>query len=142
MAQVGIGDTVRLHYVGKLENGETFDSTFEEQPAEFRVGSDQVLPGIEKAVMGMKPGERKTVDIPADDAYGTYRKDRVITVNRSRVPESVELEIGKRLQLQRTDGTKDHVWVTNLTDSEVTLDGNHPLTGQDLTFELQLVDIL
>ncbi len=142
MSQVGIGDTVRLHYVGKLESGETFDSTVNTQPAEFTIGSDQVLPGIEKAVIGMKPGERKTVDIPAEDAYGDYRKDRVITVERDRVPENIDLEVGKKLQLQRTDGSKDHVWITNLSDSEVTLDGNHPLSGQDLTFDLEVVEIV
>lgn len=136
------GNTVKVHYTGHLDDGSVFDSSKDKAPLEFTIGSGHVIKGFEQAVDGMTEGEQKTVKIPADEAYGPLREEMVITVRRDQIPQNIELREGLHLQLTQPNGTIFNVMVTNLTDSDVTLDGNHPLAGKDLSFEIQLVEVI
>lgn len=140
MSEAKPGDTVRIHYTGTLHDGSPFDSSEGRDPLEFTVGSGQVIPGFDTAVTGMRVGDRKTVTIPADEAYGHAREELLVTVPRSSVPPQIEPRVGQRLQLGRGDQAM-MVVVREVGDEEIVLDGNHPLAGQDLTFELELVAI-
>lgn len=142
MTEAKLGDTVRVHYTGKLEDGTVFDSSLDRDPVEFTLGAGQVIPGFEQAVVGMSPGESKTVEVPADQAYGPYREELVQEIDRELVPEDLKLEVGQQLALRLSPGRSIRVTVTKLTESKVTLDANHPLAGKDLTFDLQLVEIV
>ena len=142
MTEAKFGDTVRVHYTGKLEDGTVFDSSLDRDPVEFTLGAGQVIPGFEQAVVGMSPGESKTVEVPADQAYGPYREELVQEIDRELVPEDLKLEVGQQLALRLSPGRSIRVTVTKLTESKVTLDANHPLAGKDLTFDLQLVEIV
>jgi len=135
------GDTVQVHYTGKLSDGTVFDSSAEREPLEFKLGEDQMIPGFEKAVRGMKVGEKKTVTIPAKDAYGTRNNNLVEEASRQELPNGFEPKVGGQLQGTHTDGTTRIYTITKVTDTTVTLDANHPLAGKDLTFEIELVAI-
>lgn len=141
MAQAKNGDTVKIHYTGKLEDGTTFDSSVDRDPLEFTLGKGEIIPGFEQAVVGMEPGESKSVDIPAEKAYGPHQKELVTEIDREKVPPKIDLEAGRQLQLQSPDGQKQVVMVTEVTESSVTLDANHPLAGKDLSFDIKLVEI-
>ncbi|MEB3828148.1 FKBP-type peptidyl-prolyl cis-trans isomerase [Phormidium sp. CCY1219] len=141
MSQAKQGDIVKVHYTGKLSDGTVFDSSTERGPLEFTLGEGQLIPGFEQAVIGMAPGEEKTEQIPADRAYGPRREDMVVQVERDRIPQNIPLEVGQRLQIQQAPDQVIPVTVTNISDSQVTLDANPPLAGQDLTFDIQLVEI-
>lgn len=140
---VGDGDTVSVHYVGTLDDGTPFDSSRErEEPLEFSIGQGEMIPGFEKAVVGMGVGDIKTVTIPADEAYGPKDSEAVMLVERSNLPQDVELEVGLRLHGQRADGSSAVFAIVEVASSTVTLDGNHPLAGRDLTFEIELVEVI
>lgn len=141
MTEAKDGATVRVHYTGKLDDGQVFDSSREREPLEFTLGGGQVIPGFEAAVRGMGPGEEKTVRIPADEAYGERRDDMVMVVERERIPENIEPDVGQQLQIAQ-GGQVAVVTVTDVAEESVTLDANHPLAGRDLTFELELVEIV
>jgi peptidylprolyl isomerase len=141
MTQAKQGDTVQVHYTGSLGDGTVFDSSANRSPLEFTVGQGQVIPGFERAVDGMEAGDQKTVVIPADQAYGVRDERLVIHMDRSRMPQDLELEIDDRLQVRRPDGRILNVTVIDVSESEVTLDGNHFLAGEDLTFEIELIGI-
>ncbi|MBI1358462.1 MAG: peptidylprolyl isomerase [Acidobacteria bacterium] len=141
MAEAKQGDTVRVHYTGTLASGEVFDSSRERDPLEFQLGAGMVVPGFDAAVNGMSEGETVRRTIPAAEAYGPRRDDLTVKVERERVPENVQLEIGGRLQIQTPDGRVAAVTVTEITDDSVHLDANHPLAGKDLTFEIELVEV-
>jgi peptidylprolyl isomerase len=143
MTQVKAGDTVKVHYTGKLDDGTVFDTSAEREPLEFTVGEGQVIPGFEQAVVGMAPGDSKTAKIGADDAYGPHRPEMVLSVERDQFPTNVEPELDQQLQIRQPDGPTFVVTVTGITDDgqQVTLDANHPLAGKDLTFEIELVEI-
>ena len=141
MPEAKRGDTVRVHYTGTLEDGTVFDSSREREPLEFSLGIGQVIPGFDQALTGMKPGESKKVTIPAAEAYGPYRSELVLVVDRSEFPPDIEPGIGDQFQLSQ-DGQSFVVNVTDVTDQAVTLDANHPLAGEDLTFDLELVEIV
>lgn len=141
MTQAKSGDLVAIHYTGKLENGTVFDSSRDRQPLEFALGSGQVIPGFEAAVMGMNLGESKTEVIRSDQAYGPYRDDMVMVVDRQQIPTEIPLDVGIQLQLQGPDGQAVPVLVTDLSESNVTLDANHPLAGETLIFDIELVAI-
>lgn len=141
MKQAKYGDTVKVHYTGKLEDGTVFDSTKDRDPVQFTIGSGQVIPGFEQAVIGMNLDESKTVTIPMDKAYGAHREDMVLVVARNRFPRNMRLEAGQELQILLDDGQSMFVLVTEVTESSVTLDANHPLAGKDLTFDIHLVEI-
>ena len=141
MPEAKRGDTVRVHYTGTLDDGTVFDSSREREPLEFSLGAGQVIPGFDQALTGMKPGESKKVTIPAVEAYGPYRSELVLVVDRSEFPPDIEPGIGDQFQLSQ-DGQSFVVNVTEVTDQAVTLDANHPLAGEDLTFDLELVEIV
>ncbi len=141
MAKAKDGDTVRVQYTGKLKDGSVFDSSIKHDALEFTIGKGQVLQGFERAVIGMRPKESKTVLIPAESAYGPHRDEMTTRVQRSQFPNTVELKVGQRLQIKQKNGQSIAVSVRGLSNSTVTLDANHPLAGKDLTFNLQLVEI-
>lgn len=141
MTQVKTGDTVKVHYTGKLEDGTVFDTSVEDEPLEFTVGSGMVIPGFENAVVGMAPGETKVEKIPADQAYGEYQEEMVMEVDRNYMPEDFEPEVGQQIEIQRPSGEVIDVVITEISETAVTLDANHPLAGMDLIFEIQLVEI-
>jgi FKBP-type peptidyl-prolyl cis-trans isomerase 2 len=136
------GDTVRVDYTGRLEDGTVFDSSEGREPLEFAVGAGQVIPGFDEAVTGMAVGEKKTVTIPSDEAYGPYDENLIMEVGKDEFPPDMNLQPGDMLQLRQPDGSVFAVVVTNISDNTVTLDGNHPLAGHDLTFDITLVEIV
>ena len=135
------GNRVRVHYTGRLDDGEVFDSSEGGTPLAFTIGSGQVIPGFETGVMGMAVGDTKTVRIPCADAYGEHQGDGVMEVPRGEFPSDMPLEIGSRVQGQQQSGEVVSFTIVSVTDAVVTLDANHPLAGKDLTFELTLVSI-
>lgn len=141
MSEAKQGDTVRVHYTGTLGDGTVFDSSKDREPLEFGLGTGQVIPGFDQALTGMKPGESKKVTIAADEAYGPYRSELVMVVDRSEFPADIAPSIGDQFELSQ-EGQSFVVNVTDVTDQEVTLDANHPLAGKELTFELELVEIV
>lgn len=141
MEQAKPGDKVLINYVGKLADGTIFDSTGGREAFEFRVGAGTVIPGFERAVLGMKPGDSKSERIPADEAYGPHRGELVVEVERRRLPGGIEFGVGQQLQVQTPEGHATRVVVVGVSDEHVTLDGNHPLAGQDLIFDIELVEI-
>ncbi|SNR64873.1 FKBP-type peptidyl-prolyl cis-trans isomerase [Puniceibacterium sediminis] len=141
MTEVKTGDTVRIHYTGTLDDGTTFDSSTGRDPLEFTVGSGQIIPGLDKAIPGMTIGEKKTVAIVADEAYGQPNPQARQAVPRTEIPDDIPLDLGTQLQVQTPTGEVMPVTVVELTEAEVTLDANHPLAGKDLTFAIELVEI-
>ena len=141
MTKVKDGDTVKVHYKGSLEDGSVFDSSEDREPLEFTLGSRQLIPGFEKAVIGMEQGESTTITIPSKEAYGEPREDLILDVPKDNLPDDIEPQIGMQLQVNRPDGDPIPVRVTNVGDEQVKLDANHPLAGEDLTFEIELVEI-
>ncbi|GGA70258.1 peptidyl-prolyl cis-trans isomerase [Nitratireductor aestuarii] len=142
MAQAQSGDIVRVHYRGTLSDGTEFDSSRGREPLEFQVGSGQVIPGFERQVEGMAVGETSVVTIPADEAYGQRDERQIQEIPRNAMPEDLILEVGAGLTATTRDGKEIPLTVVALTDDTVTVDGNHPLAGRDLTFELELVEIV
>lgn len=140
MEQARSGDTVKVHYTGKLEDGTVFDSSRGRDPLEFQLGAGQVIPGFEEAVAGMKPGEEKSVTIPADEAYGPRRDEMVVKVDREQFPDHIEPQPGQQLQMVQ-NGQAMVVTVQDVSEENVILDANHPLAGKDLNFDLELVKI-
>jgi peptidylprolyl isomerase len=134
------GDRVRVHYTGQLADGEVFDSSHGSEPLEFKVGSGEVIRGFDDAVTGMAPGESRRVTIPAQDAYGQRREELVVTVPRERFPDDFEPEPGMNLALDQ-DGHQVVLRILSVTETDVVLDGNHPLAGEDLTFDVELLAI-
>lgn len=149
MAQAKTGDKVTVHYTGKLQTGEVFDSSqcheddcgCEAGPLEFTIGEGQVIPGFENAVIGMSAGDEKTVTIPTAEAYGERIDEMVAVVERKEIPEDIKVEVGLSLEVTQDGGNTFPVLITDVSDTTVTLDANHPLAGQDLTFDLKLVKI-
>ncbi len=141
MSQAKQGDTVKVHYTGKLDDGTVFDSSQEREPLEFTIGTGTIIPGFEQAVIGMSPGESKTEVIPTDRAYGPYREEMVLQVERQQFPTDLDPAVGQQLQLQDPTGEVIPVIITDVSPSTVTLDANHPLAGEDLTFDIKLVAI-
>lgn len=135
------GDTVHVHYRGTLADGSEFDNSAGGDPISFSLGAGEVIPGFETAIEGMSAGEKKTYTIPSDDAYGERREELVFTVGRDQMPADNEIEVGDMLRIGFPDGTSAAVQVAALDGQSVTLDANHPLAGEDLTFELELVSI-
>jgi FKBP-type peptidyl-prolyl cis-trans isomerase 2 len=143
MTQAKAGDTVKVHYTGKFDDGTVFDTSTEREPLEFMIGEGRVIPGFEQAVIGMEPGDSKTTKIEAHDAYGPHRPEMVLSVERDQFPPNIDPQVDQQLQIQQPDGQTFVVTVTDITEDgqHVTLDANHPLAGQDLTFDIQLVGI-
>ena len=142
MAQVKHGDTVKIHFIGTLEDGTVFGSTFDTEPLQFTIGGGQVIPGLEEAVIGMSPGEIKKPTIPSDKGFGPRDEEMVIIVDRQEFPEDMNIEVGKELQVNR-EGSQIAVYtITDVSEMSVTLDENHPLAGKDLLFDIKLIEIM
>lgn len=135
------GDTVRVRYTGKFDDGTVFDCSTDRAPLKFVLGMGQVISGFEEAVIGMRAGESKTVKIPADKAYGPRREEMVVSVKRKQFPTYIKPQVGQLLEVRESDRRGILVKVTGVSESDVTLDANHPLAGFDLTFEIELMEI-
>lgn len=144
MSKVKDGDTVKVHYTGTLtEEGTVFDSSQDREPLEFKLGEGKLIPGFEKAVVGMEEGDETTVEIESGDAYGQRREDLELEVAKSDLPDNIDPEVGMQLQMQQQeDGQAIPVQITAVEDEIVELDANHPLAGKDLTFDIELIKIV
>jgi peptidylprolyl isomerase len=130
-----------VHYTGKLEDGTVFDTSRSRHPLQFTLGNGQVIAGFEIAITGMNIGESKTTVIPVEQAYGPRRDDMIVTVKRDQLPPDLDAKVGQRLELTQMDDQTILVTVTDITESSMTLDANHPLAGKTLTFDIELVGI-
>jgi len=135
------GNTVKVHYTGKLTDGTVFDTSVDREPLEVTLGQGQVIAGFEQAVIGMRVGETKTVTIPVDEAYGPRRDDLIFEVERDELPADLDPEVGMQLQMSQGDDSIQIVTITEVSETKVKIDSNHPLAGQDLIFEIELVEI-
>ena len=136
------GDTVKINYVGKLEDGTIFDeSKLHDGPLEFKVGDKKLLPEFENAVVGMTVGQTKTITIKSDDAYGARKEELVQKVNRNQLPADMEPKIGQQLRAKRDDDNEIIVTVVGIDETEITIDVTHPLAGKDLAFDIELLEI-
>ena len=142
MTQAKNGDTVRIHYTGKLTDGTEFDSSHEREPLQFRLGAGEIIPGLDREVEGMEVGTKATVTIAAKEAYGEHNPAQVQAIPRSNIPEGMELNKGKMLQAKTPDGHQISLTVVDVGPGEVTVDANHPLAGRDLVFDVELVEIV
>ncbi len=135
------GDSVKVHYTGTLDSGEVFDSSLEREPIAFTLGVGMMIPGFDKGVMGMAVGEKKKVNIPCDEAYGPHSEDNMMQIPKAEVPPGMEPKVGMMVEMRSPEGHSVPVKIAAISDEFVTLDGNHPLAGQDLNFDLELVSI-
>ena len=136
------GNIVRFHYTGSLTDGTVFDSSIEREPLQVTLGAGQVIPGVDQALTGMAPGDDKTVTLAAEEAYGPHREELIHQVGRERLSPEMKVEVGDRLEGTDATGKRLHLTVVEVTDEAIKLDANHPLAGEDLTFELKLVEIV
>jgi len=141
MAEATIGDTVQIHYNGKLRDGTVFDSSEGRDPLQFTIGDNAIIPKLEESVVGMATGDTATIEIASEDAYGPRRPEAIQTVERAMIPDNIDLTIGGQLQATAQDGRTVVLTIMEADDASVTLDGNHPLAGEDLIFEIEVVDI-
>ncbi|HBQ61662.1 MAG TPA: peptidylprolyl isomerase [Balneolaceae bacterium] len=142
MSKVKSGDTVKVHYTGKLEDGSVFDSSADRDPLEVTLGEGKLIPGFENAVVGLEVGDKTTASIESADAYGDRRDDLEVTIEREQLPEDIEPQVGMQLQLNQPNGQPVPVQVTKVEDENIIIDANHPLAGKDLTFDIELIEIV
>lgn len=142
METVKEGDTIVIEYKGKLEDGTVFDSTEGKNPLEFTVGEGEVIPGLEKGVLGMAQGESRNIVIPTEEGYGPHLKERVCELDKKKVPENFHPEVGQQLQIYRADGLPIMGTVVAMSGTSFTMDYNHPLAGKTLIFETTILEIL
>ena len=142
MAEAKSGDRVRVHYTGKLSDGAVFDSSEGREPLEFEVGAGDVIKGFEDAVVGLNIGDSVTVEIPSDQAYGPYRQELAMEVDKKSFPPDVDPQPGQRFQIPQPNGQAVVVTITEVKEDSVTMDANHALAGKDLTFDIKLVEIV
>ena len=141
MSQVKENDTVKVHYTGKLKSGQIFDSSLEREPLEFTLGQGMLIPGFEKAVIDMKVNEKKTVDIPMEEAYGDIIKELFHKVEKAQLPPEMEPAVGLGLASRDENGNEHQFRIVEVNEDHVILDGNHPLAGRELVFDLEVVEI-
>ncbi|MBK5192889.1 MAG: peptidylprolyl isomerase [Flavobacteriaceae bacterium] len=141
MSLVKENDTVKVHYTGKLADGQVFDSSEGKDPIEFTLGQGQLIPGFEKGLINMKLNEKKTINIPKDEAYGDSREDLIQEVQKSELPEEIKPEVGMGLVSKSQDGREMNLVVAEVKEESIVVDGNHPLAGKDLIFDLEVVEI-
>lgn len=139
MAKIASGTQVSVHYTGKLSDGTVFDSSVDREPLTFVVGSQQVIPGFEEAVVNMEVGEKKTVTIPCEEAYGQRREDLLIDIPNEHIPADIPREVGQQVLLRHPQGQEFPALIVEVKEDSLTLDANHPLAGEDLIFEIELV---
>jgi peptidylprolyl isomerase len=142
MKIAGKGDTIKVHYTGKLEDGNVFDTSKEGDPLEFVIGAGNLLKDFEDATVGLVEGQSTTVQIPADNAYGPYREDLLLVVPKDQVPPEVEQVVGGTLFIECEDGVMLPVTIKDIAEETITLDSNHQLAGKDLIFDIELVEIV
>ncbi len=141
MSKAKKGDAVKVHYTGKLEDGSIFDTSYDREPLEFTIGAGQLIEGFDDAVTGMEEGEKKTVTIPPEKAYGPYREDMIIEVGKDTLPEDLKPELNQQLYMEDAHGQTFMVKVVEIGEDSIKLDANHPLAGKDLVFEIELIKI-
>lgn len=142
MSQVKANDTVKVHYTGKLkETGQVFDTSAEREPLEAQLGQGALIPGFEKGLVDMKVNEKKTIEIPKEEAYGEVMQELFHKVPKDQLPSEVKPEVGMGLMAQNPDGTERQLRVAQVEEDHIVVDANHPLAGQDLVFELEVVGI-
>ena len=141
MSKAKDGDTVKVHYTGKLEDGTTFDSSKDREPLELTIGAGNIIPGFQKGVIGMEKGGSKTITIPPEEAYGHVQDGLIAKVKKENFPEKITPVIGEQLQLRQQDGNVVNVIIKEIEEDMVTLDANHPLSGKTLIFDIELVEI-
>ena len=142
MTKAKTGDIVRINYTGRLSDGTEFDSSAGREPLQFTLGEGQVIPGLEAHVEGMETGAKSTVTIPPEAAYGPHRPEAIQTIDRAKVPASLELKVGSQLQARTADGGVMPITVVDVDDESVKVDANHPLAGRELVFDVELVEIV
>jgi len=142
MGEAKEGDRVKVHFIGTLKDGTVFGQTHEDEPFEFIIGEKSVLPKFEGAVIGMKEGEKKTVTIPPEDAYGVRDEKRVLTAAKSEIPDHITPEIGKKVRVRMATGEPAILTVLDVSEDKVTFDANDPLAGHEISFEINLLEIL
>ena len=135
------GDKVKVHYTGKLEDGSIFDSSANREPLEFELGAGMMIAGFDKAVDGMSLGDKKTANIPANEAYGQRNDEMIVSVAKAQLPPDLNPEVGQQLAMQQPNGQSVPVVVTKVETESIELDANHPLAGKDLIFDIELVEI-
>jgi peptidylprolyl isomerase len=140
MTEAKEGSVVKVHYTGRLEDGTVFDTSLKREPLQFRIGDGQIIPGFEQAVIGMEPGESKTAKVLANQAYGPHDQEQVHEIDRSKFPSNVH--IGQQYQIDQGERGPRVFIVIDVSAGSVTLDSNHPLAGQDLTFDIQLLELV
>jgi FKBP-type peptidyl-prolyl cis-trans isomerase 2 len=141
MSEVKKGDKVKVHYTGKLTDETIFDSSREREPIEFTVGAGQMIEGFDNAVVGMKIGDTKVVEIPSDKAYGPKREEAIITINKNQLGEGLDPQVGMQLEATQADGRKQILVIQEVKGEEIVLDGNHPLAGKELIFDIEVVEV-
>lgn len=141
MSTAKVNDKVKVHYTGKLSSGEVFDSSVDREPIEFVVGGGQMIKGFDDGVLGMGLNEKKTLNIPADQAYGESNPALIQTLDRTQLPPDLKPEVGQTLVAGSPEGQEMHVQVTEVTEATITIDANHPLAGKELIFDIELVEI-
>ena len=141
MAKAEVGQRVRVHYSGMLEDGSEFDSSADDGPMELTIGEGDALPAFEQALVGMAPGDTKTVHVRAAEAHGLHFQDMIRTVDRSVIPDSDDLTVGTRISATLMGGVRAYLRIVDISDDKVTVDLNHPLAGKDLTYEITLVEL-
>ncbi|NGX56062.1 MAG: FKBP-type peptidyl-prolyl cis-trans isomerase SlyD [Candidatus Anoxychlamydiales bacterium] len=142
MSEAKMGDLVKVHYTAKAENMMIFDSKQQVTPLEFKIGDGQIIPAFESALIGMKAGDNKTINIQSDEAFGPYVDELITKVDKNQLPPNLDLTVGQQLQIQQPDGQVLLVKVLNIADNDITFDANHPLAGKDIIFDINLVEIL
>ena len=141
MRKAKVGDKVEVHYKGFLDDGTVFDTSLDRDPLSFKLGEKRVIAGFEDAVIDMIEGDKKTVAIPPEDAYGMPRKELVLTLKKSELPKDISPEVGMKLKMRGQENDNLVVSITEITEDTITIDGNHPLAGENLNFEIELVKI-
>ena len=141
MSPVKAGDTVKIHYTGKLEDQSVFESSADRDPLEFKIGESEVIHGLQEGVVGMSSGQKKSIVLSPEEAFGQIHDDLIVDVEMSQFPDNITPTIGEQLQLKRQDGSSINVTIINTTEKAVTLDANHPLAGKTLIFDIELVAI-
>ena len=141
MPKAKTGDYVKVHYTGKFDDGTVFDSSNNQDPLSFKLGEGSIIPGFEEAVVGMKKGDKKSVNIPPEKAYGAVNEDYIFDIARNKLPEGLKPKPGSNLELGNEDGSKSLVTVIEVGDSILKIDANHPLAGRVLTFDIEVVEV-
>lgn len=141
MSKVKADSQVRVHYTGKLSDGQVFDSSVDREPLEVKLGQGSLIPGFEKGLLDMEPNEKKTIVITKEDAYGEKQKELFQTVPKSELPAEIEPKVNMALMATNADGSERQLRVAEVNENDIVVDANHPLAGEDLTFELELVEI-